>query len=563
MAYPSLEQYQETLQHPAGAFADPQLAKGQIRTSGLGLPVVVSGGFALTYAVELGQGKKYAVRCFHREAKDLERRYAAISRKLQDLKSSYFVDFEFQPRGVKVGSAQYPVVKMAWADGQTLGEFVEGNYSDRAKLNQLVASLTQLSDYLEKNGIAHGDLQEGNLMVADSGRRLQLIDYDGMFVPDIASLGGSEMGHRDYQHPCRGPADFDAKLDRFSFISLNLALRALCERPSLWTSSQSGAGVILFRANDFKNPGASTILANIRQIPSLARDAQNFLPVCAGRISDVPTLRDFLAGTGIPSVKVEAVTERSQSARAGYISQYAVLNAGDYAAFARSIGKMVELVGKVIDVSERKSKFGKPYIFVNFAPWNGQCVKLAIWSEALQKGGHRPTSAWVGKWVTIRGLVEPIYRNPKFKYEHISITVAALSQISQLTEGEARYRMAAPQLTTTSRTAHAGRSNQELLDGIKVGGGGLTRPAPTPGAGGSVKSGATVNQQLLDNMRQQSQQTRPVGASSRPTARPANGPSGLGQTHYKVPPPSKSKSSGIPWWVWVLGLIVFFAFIRK
>ncbi|WP_018990877.1 protein kinase family protein [Aromatoleum toluclasticum] len=562
MAYPSLEQYQETLQHPASAFADPLLAKGRIRTSGLGLPVVVSGGFALTYAVELSPGKKYAVRCFHREAKDLERRYAAISRKLQGLNSSYFVDFEFQPRGVKVGSAQYPVVKMAWAEGETLGEFVEGNYSDRAKLTQLLASLTLLAEYLEKNGIAHGDLQEGNLMVADGGRRLQLIDYDGMFVPEIASLGGSEMGHRDYQHPNRGPADFDAKLDRFSFISLNLALRALCERPSLWNSSQSGAGVILFRANDFKDPGASPTLSDIRQIPSLARDAQNFLSVCAGRISDVPALRDFLAGTGIPSVKVEAVTSRSQ-ARAGYISQYPVLNAGDYAAFARSIGRMVELVGKVVDVSESRSKYGKPYIFVNFAPWTGKCVKLAIWSDALGKGGNRPTKAWVGKWVTIRGLVEPVYSNPKFKYEHISITVAALSQISELTQGEAQYRLEAPTRTTTAPTAPSARTNQEVLEGIRLGASGAARPTPASGTGGSVTRGATANQQLLDNIRQQSRQSTPPGTGARPAAGSANRPVGVGQPHYKVPPTSAPKSSGVPWWVWVLGAIVFFVLTRR
>ena len=80
MAYPSIEQYQEALQHPATAFIDSLLAKGKIRSSGLGTPLVASGGFALTYGVEVA-AKKYAVRCFHREAKGLENRYAAISKK--------------------------------------------------------------------------------------------------------------------------------------------------------------------------------------------------------------------------------------------------------------------------------------------------------------------------------------------------------------------------------------------------------------------------------------------------------------------------------------------------
>ena len=84
MAYPSIQQYQEVLQHPATAFSDTALARGKIRSSGLGTPIVVSGGFALTYAVE-ASGTKYAVRCFHREAKGLERRYGAISTKLKAL----------------------------------------------------------------------------------------------------------------------------------------------------------------------------------------------------------------------------------------------------------------------------------------------------------------------------------------------------------------------------------------------------------------------------------------------------------------------------------------------
>lgn len=133
MAYPSIQQYQEALQHPTTAFIDPVLAAGKIAVSGLGVPRVLSGGFALTYAVE-ASGKKYAVRCFHREANGLERRYEAISKKLKSLTSPYFLEFEYQPRGVRIGSAAYPVVKMAWANGETLGEFVESNHWNATKL---------------------------------------------------------------------------------------------------------------------------------------------------------------------------------------------------------------------------------------------------------------------------------------------------------------------------------------------------------------------------------------------------------------------------------------------
>ena len=78
MALPRLGQYQTALQHPETAFRDPELKAATIETTPLGLPRVISGGFALTYHLKYGR-KEWAVRCFHREASELHRRYAAIT----------------------------------------------------------------------------------------------------------------------------------------------------------------------------------------------------------------------------------------------------------------------------------------------------------------------------------------------------------------------------------------------------------------------------------------------------------------------------------------------------
>lgn len=59
MAYPSLEQYNEALQSPQLVLLDPELKRGALRTTGLGLPLALCGGFALTYEVTVGS-KKYA-----------------------------------------------------------------------------------------------------------------------------------------------------------------------------------------------------------------------------------------------------------------------------------------------------------------------------------------------------------------------------------------------------------------------------------------------------------------------------------------------------------------------
>src|SRR5579872_3400080 len=147
MTYPSLEKYQEALLYPATAFTDSELRQGTIKITGLGRPLALCGGFALTYTVKAPSGR-YAVRCFHKESKSLEARYKAIAKRLQTLKSPYFLDFTFQPNGVRVDGQLYPIVKMAWASGEALGEFLEANYKNKTALAQLRQSLQDLASYL-------------------------------------------------------------------------------------------------------------------------------------------------------------------------------------------------------------------------------------------------------------------------------------------------------------------------------------------------------------------------------------------------------------------------------
>lgn len=161
----------------------------------------------------------------------IESRYEAISNKIEELRFPYFVDFGFQNAGIKVAGQTAPIVKMAWASGETLGEFIEGNYSNRDKLKPLRDSLRALAYALEGKNVAHGDIQPGNVMVSNGGQFVQLIDYDGMYVDEIKALGSAELGHRSFQHPKRNEQIWNAQLDRFSFIELNLALSVLETHP--------------------------------------------------------------------------------------------------------------------------------------------------------------------------------------------------------------------------------------------------------------------------------------------------------------------------------------------
>lgn len=502
MTYPPLERYQEALQYPANAFLDLELQRASVKTSGLGMPLALCGGFALTYAVTAGS-KRYAVRCFHKESKSLETRYMAISKRLQTLKSPYFLDFVFQPQGIRIDQKVYPLVKMAWASGETLGEFLETNHRNKAALSALRQSLQDLAAYLDQQHISHGDIQTGNVMVADGGRRIQLIDYDGMFVDELRTLGSSELGHRNFQHPGRATSNpYDASMDRFSLIALTMALRALEVDADIWAKTRSDIDGIVFRANDFIAPESSIIFNDLSKHVSLGQDTKNFASICKATFSSVPTLADFLARQNLPSVSIVLSGVPSGIKMHAYLAPYPVLDGSNFAHCLRHVGDRVELIGKIFEVKEAKTRHGKPYVFINFGPWKGQTVKISIWSEGLKELAKEPDQSWVGKWVSVVGLMEPPYENKRLKYTHLAITISQNNEMSVINNTEAQFRLAGSRVAPTPQRA---LSNENILEKI----GSKPRSAARQTSAAVSKQPSippSTNQILLEKMKQS---TRP------------------------------------------------------
>ncbi|EPG9047222.1 serine/threonine protein kinase [Klebsiella aerogenes] len=520
MPYPSLEQYNQAFQLHSKLLSDPELKSGSVATTGLGMPLAISGGFALTYTISSG-AKKYAVRCFHRESKALERRYEAISRKIESLHSPYFLDFQFQSQGIKVEGVSYPIVKMAWAKGETLGEFLEVNKHSVQTMAKLSASIESLAAYLEKEKIAHGDFQTGNLMVSDGGATVQLIDYDGMYVDEIKTLGSAELGHVNFQHPLRKATNpFNHTLDRFSLILLWLALKTLQVAPSIWDKSNSELDAIVFRANDFVDPGSSPILRMLAGVPQLSAFIKNFAAICVSEMDKTPSLADFIVGRNIP-VSLAIISMNGDIPRSrlkpGYISAYTVLSALDYSACLQRVGDKVEVIGRIIEVKLNKAKNGKPYIFVNFGDWRGNIFKISIWSEGIVALPTKPNTSWIGKWISVTGLMEPPYINEKFNYSHLSITVTTVGQITVLSEKDAHWRLAGP--SHIQQMPNSTKSNQAALERIKG-----KRITVTPNS--KSISATSTNQAVLDKIRASVQPSAPVRAQTQPVA------SAKSSTHY-------------------------------
>src|SRR5690606_3395463 len=95
-----------------------------------------------------------------------------------------------------------------------------------------LADFLRLVKELETFNIAHGDLQHGNIIVKNN--QMVLIDYDGMYFPELVGLATNEVGHINYQHPQRTARHFNKDIDRFASIIIYIGLKAVSINPSLW-----------------------------------------------------------------------------------------------------------------------------------------------------------------------------------------------------------------------------------------------------------------------------------------------------------------------------------------
>ncbi len=255
-SYPTGGDYREALQHPNVAFRDADLRAGTVRQDALGMPKAISGAFASVFTVTGADGRTWAVKCFTREVGDQATRYRAISDALRPLRYGWKVDFEFEVKGVLVAGRWYPLLRMRWVESKSLLSFIEANLWDSSVLARVAANFAQAVADLDRAGIAHGDLQHGNILVAADGS-IRLIDYDGMYVPALATAGATEKGQQNYQSPLRAQ-QWGPELDRFSAWLIYTNLLALSIDPSLWPRlHQDGDEALLLRADDFAAPERS------------------------------------------------------------------------------------------------------------------------------------------------------------------------------------------------------------------------------------------------------------------------------------------------------------------
>ena len=262
----------------------------------MGLPRMISGNFASVFPMTSASGHKYAVKCFTRPVSHQLDRYKLISSHLGTLRPWWSTDFQFIPEGIQVDGARYPILRMNWVQGLTLTRWVSENVHKPGAVAHLSRRFDGLIHDLAAAGMAHGDLQAGNLLVADDGR-LHLVDYDGMYVPGLDRLPPDEVGHPDYQPPGRSQHDYGPAMDRFSAWLISLSLKILAAAPDLWDQlNPDHDEYLLLDRNDLRDLSSSprfSVLcshhnAEVRRLAQIMRQIL-LLPVAAIPILAAPS----------------------------------------------------------------------------------------------------------------------------------------------------------------------------------------------------------------------------------------------------------------------------------
>lgn len=309
------QDYNEAVQTPELCFDDPELQRSAVELNLLGLPKPASGNFATVYRfVNQSTNESHAVRCFLRRVGDVEEaRYAAIAAYLEDKNLPSLLPFEYQREGIRVNAQWHPIVKMAWSRGCTMGEYIAQNLRDSQTLIALRDKFAAMVSELHTAEIAHGDLQHANIMVnehrttdGDTEIFLELVDYDGVYVPAFKTDSASELGHRNYQHPKRRPEHFGPYLDNFSARLIYESLTILAIDPSLYHKFYAGDECILFKHADLLNPAYSDLFRHLckHENKSIRSATKRLLAALEFDIADVPPLGEQIREGDLPDAEL-------------------------------------------------------------------------------------------------------------------------------------------------------------------------------------------------------------------------------------------------------------------
>ena len=273
--YPTIGEYNQLIQKKGGNAFRSLYGINLIpsRTTPIKVYLFGSGAFAAVFKGSM-DGRIYAIRCFLSAEYETINRYKSICSYLKNISSSWKTECEFIEDEISINGNSYPILKMEWMNGLLINQFVTNHLSENNVLSELQAQLVSVSEDLERNKIGHGDIQCGNIIILGTATNFQikLIDYDGIYVPDLAYKKSVEKGRSEFQHPKRSLNNFSPEMDRFSFWVMITALEALKLDKTLWREVMQGGfntlDNFLFTIQDFLYPSQSALFNRLYKLNS-------------------------------------------------------------------------------------------------------------------------------------------------------------------------------------------------------------------------------------------------------------------------------------------------------
>ena len=242
----------------------PELKGAKPRLNNNGSPFSFAGGFNMVFQL-IHKTKKWAFRVWHIPMGENKHRYLAISKYLTNSKLPFFADFIYDENGLLVNGEFADTIRMEWLDGVLLKDFIEKHLNDKTKLELLANEFLEMTKILREAKISHGDLQEGNILVEESGK-IRLVDYDSICIPEIEGQKEIVTGLKGYQHPSRFKnSQASLKADYFSELIIYISILGIASKPELWDKYQvKDTQYLLFNETDFEDIESSQIYSDLK-----------------------------------------------------------------------------------------------------------------------------------------------------------------------------------------------------------------------------------------------------------------------------------------------------------
>jgi DNA-binding CsgD family transcriptional regulator len=299
--WPTRDDYQSAVLNPQRNLRDTRLHAAQVEMRQMGVirvPFPRSGNFGAVYKYNAAR-QSYALKVFAGTQPDRERRYRLVDQHFKSRPPSpSLVSFGYEPEGIRVNGRWFPTLVMDWVEGKPLDLYLVERLQQRGQVDNraLCEAWVKVMLGLKALGVAHGDLQHGNVLVLPDGS-LKLVDYDGMFVPAMrqAGLTAAEIGLPAYQHPKRYRGYFDHRLDDFAALVILLSLAALDQER--WRRYHTDDNCLIVKESDLLNPEQSPLLAELSRSADapLKKLATLLKAASAGGLDAIPPFEQVAA----------------------------------------------------------------------------------------------------------------------------------------------------------------------------------------------------------------------------------------------------------------------------